>query len=134
MAKVRKNFSALVVWSIPLLLMLLVLSLVGSATRHVESTVSRNWLPPTTQPQASIVSQSSLAGTLDLTNPQQMVPVPHPGRWYLRTSNSASAQLVCAHFRYPISNVFVEGLTAHCQVVLIALHLPLTTYWQLDAA
>jgi hypothetical protein len=130
----RKNVSALVVWSMPLLLILLAISLVGGGKGNASSKASRKLFPEAIPTQASVTNQNSVAGTLDITNPQQMIPVPHPGRWYLRTSNTTSAQLVCAHFSYSITTVFVEGLNNQCQVVLIAMHLPLTTSWELDAA
>ena len=133
MSKRRWSTNGLALWSVPLLLALLLLSLANSGSHRTPSI--RSVTPHFTAPASSSqhLDQNALAGVLTNANPQLMVPVPHPGRWYLQTSNSTSAELVCPHFRSVIDQAFVESASAQCQVVLIALHLPTQTAWKLVA-
>ena len=119
MAKAPRNLNGLVIWSIPLLLVLLLVS----------STTTEPYIL-SASPGASL-NQNVLIGVLNNLNPQLMIPVPHPGRWYLESSNSLSADLVCPDYREVIKQAFVESATLQCQVVLVALHLPVETQWKL---
>lgn len=131
MATASRNLNGLVMWSVPLLLILLLVSLMsGGSTSHKTPPASTQPFTLSTSPGA-VLNQNVMAGVLDNLNPQLMIPVPHPGRWYLESSNSLSADLVCPHFREVINQVFVESASAQCQVVLIALHLPTETKWKL---
>ncbi len=131
MAKAPRNLNGLVIWSIPLLLVLLLVSLTTarSQSHKLPSTTTEPYIL-STSPGASL-NQNVLIGVLNNLNPQLMIPVPHPGRWYLESSNSLSADLVCPDYREVIKQAFVESATLQCQVVLVALHLPVETQWKL---
>jgi hypothetical protein len=132
MSQRRWNSNALVLWSAPLLLVLLMVSL---ATPHSHPKHHRTTTTISINTNSGAVgTTASIAGQLSITNPQLMVPVPHAGRWYLQSSNSLSAELVCQRFRLSIDQVFVEPANEQCQVVLVALHLPTPTIWRLDSA
>jgi hypothetical protein len=134
MSRRRWNANALAVWSVPLLLILLIASLATPNSHSPRTSPTSFFRIDNTQNPLSTTDQNVIAGNLTITNPQLMVPVPHAGRWFLDSSNSLSAELVCSELRLTINKVFVEPANERCQVVLVALHLPTETSWKLASA